>query len=185
MTETFVLRLGGLIQAGGSMQLVLVSACLLGQPVRYDGCCVSCQSEILDGWVREQRVVPFCPEMAGGLPAPRAPAEIERGAGGDRVLSGAARVLTASGLDVSAHFIRGAEEALSVIVRSNIRLAVLKENSPSCGSSRTYDGTFSGQRVSQSGVTAALLRQCGVRVFSEDQLAQARLFLDNLAATGH
>lgn len=164
------------------MQLILVSACLLGQPVRYDGRSVPCTNPALAHWVREGRVVAICPEMLGGLPAPRAPAEIEAAAGGGAVLSGVARVVVRSGEDVSAHFIEGAEQALLTITRSNIRLAVLKENSPSCGSNATYDGSFSGRRVSQSGVTATLLRRHGVRVFSEEQIEAAGQFLAELEA---
>ena len=164
------------------MQLILVSACLLGQPVRYDGRSVPCTTPALAKWAREGRIVAICPEMLGGLPAPRAPAEIEGAAGGAAVLSGTARVIVRSGDDVSAHFVDGAKQALLAIARSNARLAVLKENSPSCGSNATYDGSFSGGRVSQSGVTATLLRQHGVRVFSEEQIDAAGRYLAALEA---
>jgi uncharacterized protein YbbK (DUF523 family) len=66
---------------------VLVSACLLGQPVRYDGGTCTVDSDFLKRWVDQELVIPFCPEVAGGLPVPRAPAEI-RGGGGQAVLDG-------------------------------------------------------------------------------------------------
>jgi uncharacterized protein YbbK (DUF523 family) len=158
------------------MMKVLVSACLLGQRVRYHGGDARCGEAWLARWCEEGRVVPFCPEVAGGLPVPRPPAEIERG-NGVAVLGGRARVLTREGVDVSAHFLEGARQAASLAVREGIRMAVLKEGSPSCGSSQVYDGSFSGARRPGPGVTTALLEQAGVRVFSEHQLAEAAAFL--------
>lgn len=89
------------------MEKILVSACLLGDPVRFDGGDKRCEHEVLRRWVSEGRVVPICPEVAGGLQVPRAPAEIVGGAGGARVLAGAARVVDVGGRDVSAYFVRG------------------------------------------------------------------------------
>jgi uncharacterized protein YbbK (DUF523 family) len=126
----------------------------------------------LQQWVDEGRVVPLCPEVAGGLPTPRAAAEIPGGQGGE-VLDGAAAVITTDGADVSAEFLSGAYQALELVQKHGIRIAVLKANSPSCGNLLTYDGTFSGVKVSGEGVTAALLRRYGVQVFSELQLPEA------------
>jgi len=159
---------------------VLVSACLLGQPVRYDGR-ASGYPDVLQQWQAEGRVVPLCPEVAGGLPTPRPPAEIPGGQGA-QVLDGGAQVLTVSGEDVSAAFLAGAQQALALVRRHGIRVAVLKAGSPSCGNRLTYDGTFSGVRVPGEGVTAALLRREGVRVFSELELEQARQALAGLPA---
>jgi uncharacterized protein YbbK (DUF523 family) len=122
------------------MQLVLVSACLLGQPVRYDGRHQQARHSVLARWLAQRRVLAVCPEVAGGLPV-RAPAEI---VGGDalQVLAGQARVLDAQGVDVSAAFVRGARQALDLARLKGVRLAVLKDNSPSCGSRQVYDGRF-------------------------------------------
>ena len=162
------------------MEMVLVSACLLGEAVRYNGGDKRCDDPILQGWVREGRVISICPEILGGLPVPRAPAEIEQGAGGMEVLKGAARVLDPSGRDVSAQFRLGADQTLEMAQARRIRMAILKENSPSCGSSFIYDGSFSETRLALPGVTAARLREAGVRVFSEAQLKEAEEWLMRL-----
>ncbi|WP_160104815.1 DUF523 domain-containing protein [Pseudomonas izuensis] len=153
------------------MQKILVSRCLLGHRVRYDGG-ASGPFDQLQRWLDEGRVVPLCPEVAGGLPTPRAAAEIPGGQGAD-VLQGQASVITTEGEDVSAQFLSGAYQALALVQKHGIRIAILKANSPSCGNRLTYDGTFSGVKVSGEGVTAALLRRNGVQVFSELELAEA------------
>ena len=153
------------------MQKILVSRCLLGHRVRYDGG-ASGPFDQLQQWIVEGRVVPLCPEVAGGLPTPRAAAEIPGGQGAE-VLDGSVRVITTEGDDVSAEFLSGARQALALVQQHGIRIAVLKANSPSCGNLLTYDGTFSGVKVSGEGVTAALLGRHGVRVFNESQLAEA------------
>jgi uncharacterized protein YbbK (DUF523 family) len=153
------------------MQKILVSRCLLGHRVRYDGG-ASGPFDQLQRWLDEGRIVPLCPEVAGGLPTPRAAAEIPGGQG-SAVLDGHAAVITTEGDDVSAQFLSGAWQALELVQKHGIRIAVLKANSPSCGNLLTYDGTFSGAKVSGEGVTAALLKRHGVLVFSELELAQA------------
>jgi uncharacterized protein YbbK (DUF523 family) len=155
------------------MELILVSACLLGEKVRYNGGDKRCDDPILQRWLQEGRVVPVCPEVAGGLPTPRAPAEIAEGAGGLEVLRQAARVMDATGRDVSEQFRQGAGQALQLIRSKGIRIAILKEGSPSCGTGYTYDGSFTGKKVEQPGVAAGGLREAGVRVFNEAQLCQA------------
>jgi len=153
------------------MQKILVSRCLLGHRVRYDGG-ASGPFDQLQQWIDEGRVVPLCPEVAGGLPTPRAAAEIPGGQGGE-VLDGQAAVITTEGEDVSAAFLSGAYQALELVRQHDIRIAVLKANSPSCGNQLTYDGTFTGVKVRGEGVTAALLKRHGVQVFSELGLAEA------------
>ncbi len=156
---------------------ILVSACLLGEAVRYNGLSCRCDDAILHRWIAEGRVISLCPEMAAGLPVPRPPAEISGGAGGLRVLAGEAQVLDASGRDLSAPFIRGAQQALRCTQHWGIRIAILKEGSPSCGSRLIHDGNFSARRVSGAGVTAALLHQAGLQVFNEMQLVEAERWL--------
>ncbi|MBK5006593.1 DUF523 domain-containing protein [Pseudomonas sp. S60] len=150
---------------------VLVSACLLGQPVRYDGR-ASGHPDLLQRWQAEGRVVPLCPEVAGGLPTPRPAAEIPGGQG-TQVLDGHAQVLTLLGEDVTPAFLAGAHQALALVQRHGIQVAVLKAGSPSCGNLLTYDGSFSGVKVAGQGVTAALLLRAGVQVFSELELPEA------------
>lgn len=164
------------------MESVLISGCLLGERVRYNGGDKRCDDEILRRWIGEGRVVAVCPEVAGGLPVPRPPAEIVGGAGGLRVLAGEARVIDREGRDVSANFVAGAEQALACARAKKIRIAVLKEGSPSCGTGYIYDGTFAGVKVENQGVTAALLRESGIQVFNEAQLAEANALLERLEA---
>lgn len=160
------------------MEKILVSRCLLGHRVRYDGG-ASGPYDQLRQWLDEGRIVALCPEVAGGLPTPRAAAEIPGGQGG-QVLDGHAAVITTDGDDVSAQFLSGAYQALEQVREHGIRIAVLKANSPSCGNLLTYDGTFSGVKVSGEGVTAALLKRHGVQVFSELELAEAAAALKAL-----
>ncbi len=143
----------------------LVSACLLGMPTAYDG-----QGRPVERLIERAargEVVPICPEMAGGLPVPRPPAEIVGGSGED-VLDGQARVVTIDGQDVTEAYLRGAEAALAVARRLGIRKAILKAHSPSCGCRLIYDGTHSGRLIPGQGVTAALLRREGIEVVSEE-----------------
>ena len=160
---------------------VLVSACLLGQKVRYNGAAASSDDAILARWVEEGRVVPFCPEVAGGLGVPRPAAEI-RGAGGEAILDRGAVVVTRDGLDVTTPFLEGARKAVDAAQSLGARVAVLKDGSPSCGSSWIYDGTFTGQRQPARGVTTALLERHGIRVFSEQQFAEADEYLKKIEA---
>jgi uncharacterized protein YbbK (DUF523 family) len=160
------------------MQKVLVSRCLLGHPVRYDGGAHG-PFGLLERWQAEGRVVALCPEVAGGLPTPRPPAEIPGGQGA-QVLDGLLPVRSVSGEDLTAAFLAGAQQALALVERHQIRLALLKARSPSCGNRENYDGSFSGRKVAGEGVTAALLRRAGVQVFSEEQLAEAEVALREL-----
>jgi uncharacterized protein YbbK (DUF523 family) len=164
------------------MQRILISACLLGHRVRYDGGDKLCDADILQRWREQGRIISFCPEVAGGFPTPRAPAEISGSQGGAAVLMGIARVLEDRGRDVTSGFIKGANAALKQVTENGIRIAILKEGSPSCGSSYTYDGTFLGGTTNKSGVTTALLRAHGVQVFSELELLQAELYLNTIEA---
>lgn len=164
------------------MKFVLVSSCLLGKPVRYNGTHKRAKSTVLSRWLHEGRVISVCPELAGGMPVPRPSAEIVGGAA-NQVLSGLARVVDADGNDVSRPFVAGAIQALQQAKLKGIQVAVLKEDSPSCGSSSIYDGTFTGNRIAGQGVTATLLEAEGIRVYSEKQFAEADAYLRSLEAT--
>ncbi len=139
---------------------LLVSACLLGERVRYDGQAQAVELAQLRTWRLQGIVISTCPEVTGGLSIPRPAAE--------RQPDGSIR--TAGGDDVSAAFIRGAEATLALCVRHDVRCALLKERSPSCGSQHIYNGRFDGTLVDGEGLTTALLRKHGIRVFSEQQL---------------
>lgn len=144
------------------MVRILVSACLTGEAVRYDGAAAPCASPLIGEWRREGRLVPFCPETAAGLGVPRAPCEQSGG-----------RVLTRDGHDVTKALLEGARLALGAARRHGVRIAILKERSPSCGSTAVYDGTFSGTLRAGEGVAAAVLRRHGIEVFGERQLERA------------
>lgn len=163
------------------MVKVLVSSCLLGERVRYHGGDASCPSTILDRWKAEGRLVLACPEVAGGLPVPRPAAEIV-GGDGHAVLQRNAYVGDSTGVDVTPAFLRGAHATLETAIADGVRLAVLKDGSPSCATTYVFDGTFRGQRAPGHGVTAAILSEAGIRVFSERQLEEAAAYLEALEA---
>lgn len=152
------------------MDKILISACLMGRPVRYDGKGKPLHHPAIARWQEEGRLVVFCPEQAGGLPTPRPPAEIENGLTGDDVLQSRARVLEVTGGDVTAEFIDGGRKAVELARQQGCRYALLIDGSPSCGSGFIYDGSFSGTRHAGFGVTAALLQQAGIFVFSDRQV---------------
>ncbi|MCG7534585.1 DUF523 domain-containing protein [Pseudoalteromonas sp. OOF1S-7] len=155
------------------MEKVLVSACLLGNKVRYNASCLSIPESDLHWLQSNMKLVVLCPEVSAGLPTPRAPAEIITGQGLD-VLNGSARVVESNGSDVTAPFIKGAENALALCQQQQIKYAVLAQGSPSCGSTQIYDGTFSGVKTNGAGVTAALLARSGIKVFSQHAISQLR-----------
>lgn len=152
---------------------ILISACLLGQPVRFDGQGKPRHHEVLERWRSLGCLVPLCPEVAGGLGVPRPPAEIQPGASAMDVLQGRAQVKTQSGQDVSDAFRRGAMEAGRLARQLGIQVAVLKARSPSCGHDEVYDGHFHGRLTAGHGLTAAHLIGLGVRVFHEGELDAA------------
>ncbi|MBF9016344.1 MULTISPECIES: DUF523 domain-containing protein [unclassified Oceanispirochaeta] len=154
------------------MNKILISACLLGWEVRYNGSSLALSSQILDRWLLEDRILPSCPEVDGGMVIPRAPAEITEGEGLD-VLEGRSCVADINGLDVTEYFVRGAETALKLCREHNIKVAVLADGSPSCGSSLIYNGRFEAVKNAGAGVTAALLRQHGIQVFTQHSIKEA------------
>ena len=150
--------------------MILVSACLLNHPVRYKGDGNPCQL-LLEAVAKGhgEEFLPFCPEVVGGLPIPRPPAEIRGGTGAD-VLQGTASVMNKIGEDVTLAFVEGAQKCAALCQEKGITVAILKQRSPSCGSKAIYDGTFSGKTIEGQGVTAALLTSIGVKVYGEDDL---------------
>ena len=138
------------------MERILVSACLLGLKVRYDG--KEKTNEELVEKIKDYDFIPVCPEIFGGLSTPRVPAEIREN-----------KVINKEGIDVTSNYNRGAEEVLKLAKKFNIKRAVLKSKSPSCGKGKIYDGSFSGNLVDGFGVTAKLLMDNGIEVLSEDE----------------
>ena len=141
---------------------ILVSACLLGVPCRYDG--TGKADERLLALAKTHPLIPVCPEQLGGLSTPRPPAE-----------RNGERVLTQSDEDVTDAFRRGAEQTLSLARLLGCKAAILKANSPSCGSGSIYDGSFLKRLIPGEGMTAALLRQNGITVLSEQNDLSALL----------
>ena len=151
---------------------LLISACLLGVACNHEG--RGSYRAVVDELARHYRLVPVCPEVLGGLPTPRAAAELTGGDGAD-ILAGAegARVVNIAGDDVTAAYLRGAHAAVELAHAIGATRAVLKARSPSCGSAAVYDGTFSRRLVPGRGVTAAALVSAGLAVGSEEDAAAA------------
>ena len=145
---------------------ILVSACLLGLECRYDGR-DNLKPEIKK-LLREHCLIPVCPEVMGGLPTPRVPAERV----GDRVIA-------QNGSDVTDAYEKGAREALKLAQLYGCQAAILKERSPSCGVGVIYDGTFSHTLTEGDGVAASCLRENGVQVWGESQISQCMRWLEN------
>lgn len=151
------------------MKRILVSACLVGRPVRYDGSGKPVADPRLARWNGEGRLVPVCPELLGGLAIPRPAAEIAGGSGDD-VLAGRARIVTGTGEDVTAAYVSGAEATLAIARAEGCAFALLTEGSPSCGVNLIHRGRFDGVREAGMGVTVALLRTAGIETFAETDL---------------
>ena len=139
------------------MEKILISRCLLGESCTYRGDSNFCEKAIALG--EKYALIPVCPEMDGGLPAPRDPAERI----GDKVIS-------KTGRDVTAEYKKGAEIALKAALENNVKLAVMKARSPSCGSGVIYDGTFTGTRICGDGVAAEILKKHGIKVITEEDI---------------
>ena len=137
----------------------MISACLLGVNCKYDGGNNRLPDETIGKLVSQYDLIPVCPECYGGLTTPRTPSERL----GDRVVS-------KTGVDVTAQFNKGAEAALYLARLFNVKTAILKANSPSCGSGTIYDGTFTGTLAGGDGVTAELLKAHGIKIMNENAL---------------
>lgn len=144
---------------------ILISPCLLGVRTRWDEDCE--ENEALINLVKTGQAVFLCPEQLGGLATPREPAEIEMGKTAKDVLYGDARVLTITGKDVTDQFVAGARRILEFCQKFNVDKAILKSDSPSCGSQHTYDGSFSDTTIPGRGITAELLEQNRIKVYND------------------
>lgn len=152
------------------MKKILVSECLYGgRIVRYDGGDVAESDPGFLEWKEEGRLVPICPEVFGGLPTPRPDSQRV----GDKVLTGA-------GKDVTAEYTKGAEEVLRLAKENNVVFAIMKQDSPSCGSKFIYDGTFTDTKKEGQGLAVEYLRNAGFKVFAEEDLEEAKAYLAEL-----
>ena len=136
---------------------ILISACLLGTPCRYDGKSKICDK--VEELSEKFELIPICPEVMGGLDTPRLPCEIKDG-----------KAIRSDGKDMTRFYQKGANDALALAKKEKCSLAVLKEKSPSCGTHFIYDGTFSKTLIDGKGITAKLLSENGIKVFSEDDI---------------
>ncbi|MBV1776182.1 DUF523 domain-containing protein [Burkholderiaceae bacterium DAT-1] len=161
---------------------VLISACLLGDAVRYDGRSKGVDHPAITMWINTHCLVKICPEVSGGLPVPRLPAEIISGGDPESVRSGRIVLHSAAGQHVSEPFLRGAQAALKLAKAHGVCLAVLKEGSPSCGSGYVYNGQFDGGQVSGQGISTTVLRDAGIPVFSEHALDEALVHWQRIAS---
>ncbi len=139
-----------------------MSACLLGEKVRYDGG----HNLLYHDRLQELDIVPCCPEVDGGLPTPRIPSERYHD-----------RVMNHEGRDNTRYFKKGANIALDLVKKYDIKVAIMKAKSPSCGNEMIYDGTFSKTLKKGKGATVDLLEKEGVKVFNENQLEEAFAFI--------
>ncbi|MBC2576253.1 DUF523 domain-containing protein [Peptostreptococcus canis] len=145
---------------------ILVSACLLGKNCKYNG--KNNLNENLMKSISEKEIIEVCPEVMGGLSIPRVPSEIEYGKSGIDVIEGNARVVTKDGNDVTKEFKKGAYKTLEIVIKNKIKLAILKESSPSCGSTFIYNGCFNSTKKRAMGVTTALLTSNNIKVVNEN-----------------
>lgn len=143
---------------------VLVSACLLGVCCRYDGS--GMLEDELQAMMPAVTLIPVCPEIMGGLPTPREPAE-----------RAGKQVLTRSGIDVTAEYEKGGAQVLKLAKLYSCTCVVLKERSPSCGSGIIYDGTHTGTLINGDGITAELLKRNGIRIFGESNINELKDFI--------
>lgn len=145
----------------------MCSACLLGTKCRYDGKIV--ENEKVLSLLKDEVIIPVCPEQMGGQSTPRLNSEIKDGDGFD-VLDNKAKVIDSNGTDVTDKYIAGAMEVLKIARLLGVTEVILKQRSPSCGSGQIHDGTFSGSIVKGDGVTSALLKRNGIKVIVDDEL---------------
>lgn len=144
------------------MEKILISACLVGDKTRYDG--KSSYSPYIKDLLEKYELVPFCPECEGGLKTPRIPSERSHNS-----------VINKEGKDNTRYFALGAEKALNICKYLSIRIAILKDHSPSCGVHEIYNGQFTNKLIKGQGVTAELLRRNGIKVISEEEIKETLL----------
>ena len=141
--------------------MILVSSCLLGINCKYNG--KNNYNEKIEKILKTEEVLPLCAEQLGGLTTPRSPAEI-------KIINGEKRVFNKLGEDVTENFLRGANEILKMVKKFNIKKAILKEKSPSCGKGLIYSGNFDEKLVNGNGILVDLLIENGVEVLTLEEI---------------
>lgn len=156
-----------------NMKKILISSCLLGEPVRYNGTGATTTAPIILQWQQEDRLIPVCPEILAGLSTPRPPAEIKTTKNGQEVFD----IMDNNITDL---FILGAQKTLELVIKHNIKIAIMKARSPSCGNVQIYDGSFTNQLIPGAGITGSALLDHGCKVFNEEQLETAQHYFDSI-----
>lgn len=146
--------------------MYLISACLCGINCKYNG--LNNYNEICERLLKENKVIPICPEQLGGLSTPRMPCELQGTA--NEIIQGKNKVINKDGIDVTEMFLKGANEVLKISKMLNVNKVIFKEGSPSCGVNFVYDGTFSGKKISGMGITSQLLNNAEIEIYSENDL---------------
>lgn len=146
--------------------MYLISACLCGINCKYNG--LNNYNEICERLLKENKVIPICPEQLGGLSTPRIPCELQGIA--NEIIQGKNKVINKDGIDVTEMFLKGANEVLKISKMLNVNKVIFKEGSPSCGVNFVYDGTFSGKKISGMGITSQLLNNAEIEIYSENDL---------------
>ena len=139
------------------MEKVIVSACLLGENCKYNG--KNNKNDKVLEFIKDKQVIPICPEVFGGLSTPRVPSEIKGNT-----------VVNKDGIDVTKYFIDGANKTLYIAKKYNVKKAILKQKSPSCGYGKIYDGNFNGKIIDGYGITAKLLNNNNIDIITEEDL---------------
>ena len=140
---------------------IMVSACLLGYNVKYDG--KNNLNDDLIEFLKDYELISICPEVMGGLGIPRSPAEIQN-----------QKIINQKGVDVTKEYKLGAEKTLQIAKDNNVKIAILKSNSPSCGDGKIYDGTFTHTLIDGDGITAKLLKENGIKVYDENNYVELK-----------
>ena len=143
---------------------LLISSCLVGYNVKYDGKNNCLDQNLINQLKQKYQLFLVCPEVDGGLPIPRTPCEI--------VSNNPLKVINKNGVDKTVHFTKGANIALQTAIKNDIKLALLKSNSPSCGNQYIYDGSFESKKIKGKGVTTTLLEQFNIKVYNEKQIEE-------------
>jgi len=139
------------------MEKIIISSCLLGNNCKYNG--LNNYNSLVEELKKYYELIPICPEVFGGLNIPRDPSEIK----GDMVIS-------KNNKDVTNEFYLGANIALDIAKKNNIKIAILKEGSPSCGNNYIYDGTFTKTKINGSGITARLFKDNNIKIYTENEI---------------
>lgn len=147
---------------------IIISACLYGQNVRYDGNNNSIQeNKFIKKLMALDMLIPFCPEVEGGLPTPRIPVEIIDN-----------KAIDKEGNNRTKNFFNGAQKICTIAEENDVKIAIMKSRSPSCGKGKIYDGTFTRKLIDANGIAVMELEKLGVTVYTEDDLIKLEKFLD-------